>query len=787
MSEPIAASLRSKGGEPLALRGVAVSGRVEGLLLRTSVRQEFLNDSATALECIYTFPLNLEAVILGMDARLGDRRYKSHLAEASSAEALYERAISAGDSAILLERKGDGLYTVSLGNLGPGESATIEYSYAELLRFEGDQVRIRVPTTIAPRYGDPVAHGGLPAYAVPTVAIDVEYDFELSFVLTGALARARVESPSHELLIDRLEGEMHLRLVRAAWLDRDFVLNIAGIEGQALSVAAPDEGGWCVLASFCPPESASPRGRLTLKVLVDCSGSMAGDSIALARRLLHYAVTMELEMGDRISLSRFGSRVEHVVPLFETENGRDARYLADAIDKLQADMGGTEIKEALEAVLALPPAEVADLLLITDGEVWQTARLIEAVRRSGHRVFAIGVGSAPGESMLRRLAEASGGSCELVAPTEYAVPVVRRMFQRMRAPRASQVVVDWGGEIPVWQAPEPLTLFAGETLHVFAGFAERPNSAPRLTWQSGGAVEQAEAPVPEISDEPVLARVAANVRLDRTSRERTRELAMRYGLVTEHTSLVLTCDRTPGQKLTAPIRTHAVASMLAAGWGGAGRAACAIPMRLRHGGFPTGSHHARDLDVDILAISAYLRETADGYGSDDSDDSVRTGLSGGIGAAAGQATGTLTPRALVDAFAREIEVRGDVAQALKSIDELAMPAHLTALIEELVGLGISRESAWAFVLSWLVKRLTSHATLGKSRTARFLGRVRSGKRWLALDRVNSHLRSVEVDASPAQRHAALTAIASRYRDVEMARWVLSGDLSDGTRRVEPSA
>ena len=79
--------------------------------------------------------------------------------EKKEAEGRYEKAIDQGDSAIMLERAGDGLCTLNLGNLMAGESATIRYRYAQLLRYEHGSVRIAVPTVIAPRYGDPAAAG----------------------------------------------------------------------------------------------------------------------------------------------------------------------------------------------------------------------------------------------------------------------------------------------------------------------------------------------------------------------------------------------------------------------------------------------------------------------------------------------------------------------------------------------------------------------------------------------------------------------------------------------------
>lgn len=84
--------------------------------------------------------------------------------EKKQATERYEEAISKGDSPIMVERSARGLYTANLGNLKPGEDAVIEIDYAQLLRFEQDQIRITVPTTVGPRYGDAHRTAGLAAH-----------------------------------------------------------------------------------------------------------------------------------------------------------------------------------------------------------------------------------------------------------------------------------------------------------------------------------------------------------------------------------------------------------------------------------------------------------------------------------------------------------------------------------------------------------------------------------------------------------------------------------------------
>ena len=143
---------------------------------------------------------------------------------------------------------------------------------------------------------------------------------------------------------------------------------------------------------------------------------------------------------------------------------------------LDADLGGTEIASALRAAYRIESEHGVprDLLLITDGEVWDTDSTVAEARASGHRIFSVGVGSAVAEPFVRALAGATGGACELVTPRENMAARIHRHFQRILAPPAKRARVIWPA--PVRHAvPDPLPPpYPGDTLHLFGSFAERP-------------------------------------------------------------------------------------------------------------------------------------------------------------------------------------------------------------------------------------------------------------------------------------------------------------------------
>lgn len=119
-----------------------------------------------------------------------------------------------------------------------------------------------------------------------------------------------------------------------------------------------------------------------------------------------------------IALSRFGTSVEHRSKALWKVAPAALSTAQLWVERLEADMGGTEMIQALLSTLGLPGARRCDVLLITDGSIHAIDNVIEAAKQSGHRFFVIGIGSSVSEGFLRRQADETQGSCELVSPGE---------------------------------------------------------------------------------------------------------------------------------------------------------------------------------------------------------------------------------------------------------------------------------------------------------------------------------------------------------------------------------
>jgi Ca-activated chloride channel family protein len=635
------AQLHSRHGEPVLFQGIRMAGRLQGALFEATVEQRFHNPTDQHMEVVYTFPLPYGAVLLDVGVKLGDKALTGSIVARQQAEAQYEEALTEGNAAIMLERNADGTHTLNLGNLAPHEPCVVTLRYAQTLSFEQRGLRLLIPTVLAPRYGDPLTDGGLKPHQVTENSLEVEYPFTLSIDLLGDLVRARISSPSHPIGVSLGEqagaAKVQVTLASQAMLDRDFILNIDQLPVGSLAILAQDPvhpQQTAALISLCPQIQQEEHPAVAVKLLVDCSGSMGGDSIAAARRALQ-AIVGQLRSGDRFSLSRFGSTVEHrtrgLWAIKDTTRVSAQRWIND----LQADLGGTEMEAALTSTFAIGHDEPSDVLLITDGEIYAIDALLSLAAHAGQRVFVVGIGSSPTEANLRENAEVSGGACDFVAPGENVEPAILRMFARLRSPRLDAIEISWSeGCTPTWHSPLPKSVFDADTVHVLAWFEQPPQGRLTLTGkQTRHEASETIAAVTltdSIEDADTVASLVAHARLKTLADTEATELAVDYALISPQTNFLLVHERKEEEKALEMPELHAVKQMHPAGWGGAGSVCASSEPKLKlvrqcvdeidYGEMTKRPMIARkmsaapreaDMPQEYLDIPAFLRRQAD--------------------------------------------------------------------------------------------------------------------------------------------------------------------------------
>jgi hypothetical protein len=314
---------------------------------------------------------------------------------------------------------------------------------------------------------------------LPATDREVPYGLSLTLNINDAPSIQAVESPSHLLKIeiggDPIKVSFYSETVR---MDRDFILYCRRKEGtrsRAYSFQSGDERFMLdlLLDNPRPAGEASAEvdhGGLDREVvfLLDCSGSMSGDSIKEAKSALEISLRA-LPEGAHFNLYRFGSNYQTLYKESKELTEAGLREALAYLKNTEANLGGTELLAPLQAILETPIIKASrSILLITDGEIGNEEEVIHLMdqHRASTRLFTLGIGAGPNECLVKALSRTGSGAYEFIFPGERIEPKVLRVFEKLLRKGISDPVIQWGtGAI---QAPEFSTLFPGYPATFFA-------------------------------------------------------------------------------------------------------------------------------------------------------------------------------------------------------------------------------------------------------------------------------------------------------------------------------
>ncbi|KAF8665106.1 hypothetical protein AX16_000573 [Volvariella volvacea WC 439] len=457
--------------------GSAVSAKV-------TIIQRYCNPSTTATpRCKYFFPVPASAAVCAFRMETDNGRVVEGVCkEKDRAEEEFEQAVEEGRTAALMEYVNDDTFVISIGSIPAQTGAEIKLVYVMSLMNDDvpNGIRFQLPMAVGHRYGPtpPPLQGAVQPHQqnrdqiVVSVSIDIQTHGRIE----------KVECPSHpqqitetKYVTDAVSGRVSSRRTNisyrsSSFLGRDFLLLI-----HAEGLDEPR-----CFAELCKnPKRLSAggdgereRGRDTLALqltiiprftlesipsqeyifLMDRSGSMEGASIRIAKETLTILLRLIPSSSCTFNIFSFGSTVQTFRPQSLVFDQANLDSATAHVEQMGANLGGTEIRQALEAVFrtwsrTLPVA----LFVLTDGGVFDIDGTVNAVRaavqsRPGPpaRVYTLGIGDGVSTAMCEAIARAGNGICLLALAAESIVGRCARLFHAGSKRGVENVTMDWG-------------------------------------------------------------------------------------------------------------------------------------------------------------------------------------------------------------------------------------------------------------------------------------------------------------------------------------------------------
>jgi Ca-activated chloride channel family protein len=536
----------------LAIKYHRVQVTIENQIVTTHVDQVFRNDNDWQVEGTYIFPIPEGASIGEFILWMDNEPVKGKILTREEAREIYEDIVRTMRDPALLEYIDRGAVQASIFPIPPGGERRIELEYSEVLTADNGLIHYRYPLNTEKFSTQPLEEVSISIRAESSVPVKAVY------------------SPTHNVSIDRINEFEFLVGYEESYItpDKDFDLFYSISEEDfglnLISFRDPldeDNDGFFLLLA-APNVEVDPDESIAKDVILvlDRSGSMEGKKFQQAQEALKF-VLGHLNPEDRFNIIAFSTGTKAY-----SQSLKPASEAPDAIrwvDSLSAQ-GSTDINLALlEAVTLVDNQRPGMVIFLTDGlptegetDTTDILKNIEDASPRNLRLFAFGVGYDVDTFLLDSLAKGHHGTTTYVTPDQAIDESVSGFYAKVNDPVLTDLELDFGDIIVYDVYPEPLPdLFAGTQIVVVGRYKSQGFETVTLSGLVNGQKTSFAYPeqrfrgeggqdyLPRLWATRKIGALLNKVRLQGAEEELIDQivrLSIRYGIITEYTSFLVT-------------------------------------------------------------------------------------------------------------------------------------------------------------------------------------------------------------------------------------------------------
>lgn len=431
------------------LKEVGISGNICGEFVEIAIKQVYENNGNHNVDGVYTFPIPDTAVITGFEAALGSRTIRALVEEVEEVKKIYEESDETGVNALSLDEITPNIFQFSIGQILPGESVKIKFSYMDTLLYEDNRLILTIPSVLYPRSEN---HDNKQK---PECALQSgDYKSTLN-LLIEPLSKVNIKSPSHKINVEWEENNNLAKVTfggQGTGFDEDFVLYLdeekpTEAAGMIYKYIDEDmEKGILYLRLLPKLEMIEEEKPNNYIFLIDISDSMEGTKLEQAKNALQLCIR-NLSDIDSFNIVAFESELHYFSDLGKVPfNEENLSKATDWINSLKTAKGA-QIFEAIKYALSEKNVSgCSTILLFTDDDIDSEEQVLEYVKDNigDNRIFTFGVDTSANSYVINKLAQLGYGKAEFIYKGERIEDVVLKQFSRIENPQVDIEGIDWG-------------------------------------------------------------------------------------------------------------------------------------------------------------------------------------------------------------------------------------------------------------------------------------------------------------------------------------------------------
>jgi len=574
----------------LAIRDHRVDVLLQDGYAVTTVDQVFHNPHGQDLEAIYSFPVPEHGTVAEFTVWIDGKPVTGEVLERGQAERVYREEKAAGRNAGLTSKDAYRTFEVRISPVRAGHDTRTRFVYLQ---------PVKVDHGIG-RYIYPLEEGGVDEQKLAfwTANETVTGQFSFSARLRSGYPVAAVRAPNGGARIDKqdaqswdiqiakgmasvaeegIEPQPHAQNLPltggpAFTLDRDIVVYwrlAQDLPGSIdLVTHKPDANGrGTFLLTLTPGDDLTPIQQGTDWVFVlDISGSMQGKYATLAEGVKQ--ALSKLHADDRFRIVTFNSQAQELTQSYVTATPEHVNRWADEVGRVRPN-GSTNLYAGLELGLDRVDADRSSgILLVTDGvaNVGETRQraFLKMLGEKDVRLFTFIMGNSANRPLLETLTLASNGFARSISNSDDIVGEILTASSKLTHKALHGVKLDIDGiKVTDLTPTHPGSLYRGQQLMFLGHYWGEGMTKVALSGHISGEQRSysAEFAFPGQSDlNPELDRLWAYDRIREIKREIDSfgdkpdlrqaivDLGKEYGLVTDHTSMVVVREEVFAQR-----------------------------------------------------------------------------------------------------------------------------------------------------------------------------------------------------------------------------------------------
>jgi Ca-activated chloride channel family protein len=543
---------------------------IKDQLAKVQVEQEFLNSTQAPIEGVYCFPIPKAAVVSGFSMVVDGKVLEGELLDREDAVRLYDEIVRKNIDPALLEMIDHKFFRLKVFPIQPGEQRKINLTYNQVLENNDGLIKVVHPLRgnfQFSRANPVVFRNPRPQKGAPPQRENSE---EIAVKISARGGLKNIYSPTHKIdIVRQSDTDARVHYQGRGDAAGDFILYYGLNEGDLglnlLTHRDGDDDGYFMM--LISPNVKIPNYKILNKDLIlvlDISGSMAGDKLLQAKEALKFAIN-NLSSNDYFNIIAFSTEAK----LFKSElvNAAQARQEAlEFINRLEAK-GGTNINEALLTALDMKGgrSHSPKIVFITDGlptvgvkDVDEIRSNVKRLNKERYRIFTFGVGYDVNTQLLDGIAQDSRAVADYIEPDDDIETAISSFYSKISEPVLSTLALDYGAVEVSNVYPKALPdLFRGSQLTIVGRYKNSGSAQIKLAGQFNDSKKSFTYDVnfPEQNpDNPQLPQLWATrkigflleqIKLNPNERERQDlvaevvQLSKRYGIVTPYTAIFI--------------------------------------------------------------------------------------------------------------------------------------------------------------------------------------------------------------------------------------------------------